>query len=78
MKNVIECYDGYEVIKIEKKDNIGKDYKPIGNPSKNTECYFTNKTYVAYRLKYSRGKNWKFARLPLLFMRYISFYKNCL
>ena len=59
---VIQRYNVYQVVKIEHKNCLQQDFRPIDivydpveTPDKIIECYFTEEIHVAYRLKYSKG-----------------------
>ena len=59
---LIERYNGYQVVKIEKRDcqkslfePIDIVYDPVEGPDQNIKCYYTSKIYFAYCLKYSKG-----------------------
>ena len=56
---VIQKYNGYQVVKIEKKNKqkqlfepIDIVYEPVQNATENTECYFTFHIHVTYRLQH--------------------------
>ena len=58
---VIQRYNGYEVVKTEKKDcrkqafePIDIVYDPVEGPKHNIECFHMPKIHIAYRLKYSK------------------------
>ena len=59
---VVERYNGYQVVKVEKRDcqealfePIDIVYDPAEGPDQNIECYYTSKIYFVYRPKYSKG-----------------------
>ena len=59
---VIQKYNDYQVVKIEKKYDVKRKFEPIDivydplqNPTDIIECYFTQNTHVAYRCEYSKG-----------------------